>query len=105
MKFVKNMNLDYVEPAGGKILYDGVYLSVEDCVEARYWKQNGHLGNPDICSLPRAADITELLKQNNIPISGYDPAKEKMASLSERKRQLISLKKIRSPIPIHTLIV
>ena len=53
MKFVKNMNLDYVEPAGGKNLYDGVDLSVEDCVEARYWKQNGHLGNPDICSLPR----------------------------------------------------
>ena len=104
MKFVKNMNLDYVEPAGGKNLYDGVDLSVEDCVEARYWKQNGHLGNPDICSLPRAADITELLKQNNIPISGYDPAKVKMASLSERKRQLISLKKIRYPIPFHSLI-
>ena len=30
MKFVKNMNLDYVEPAGGKNLYDGVDLSVED---------------------------------------------------------------------------
>lgn len=73
-------------------------------MEARYWKQNGHLGNPDICSLPRAADITELLKQNNIPISGYDPAKVKMASLSERKRQLISLKKIRYPIPFHSLI-
>lgn len=36
MKFVKNMNLDYVEPAGGKNLYDGVDLSVEDCVEARW---------------------------------------------------------------------
>ena len=104
MKFVKNMNLDYVEPAGGKNLYDGVDLSVEDCVEARYWKQNGHLGNPDICSLPRAADITELLKQNNIPISGYDQAKVKMVPLSERKRRLISLKKIRYPIPFHSLI-
>ena len=48
MKFVKNMNLDYVEPAGGKNLYDGVDLSVEDCggtlleAERTSWK-SGHL--------------------------------------------------------------
>lgn len=104
MKFVKNMNLDYVEPAGGKNLYDGVDLEAEDCVDARYWKQNGHPGNPDICALPRAADIAELLKQNNIPISGYDPAKIKIVPVSERKRQLVNLKKIRYPIPFHSLI-
>lgn len=104
MRFLMNMNLDYVEPAVGKNLYDGVDLGAEDCVEARYWKQNGYPGNPDICALPRAADINELLKQNNIPISGYDPAKVKMVPLSERKRQLSSLKKIRYPIPFHSLI-
>lgn len=104
MRFVKNMSLDYVEPAVGKNLYDGVDLGAEDCVEARYWKQNGYPGNPDICALPRAADINELFKQNNIPISGYDPAKVKMVPLSERKRRLISLKKIRYPIPFHSLI-
>lgn len=104
MRFVKNMSLDYVEPAVGKNLYDGVDLEAEDCVEARYWKQNGYPGNPDICALPRAADINELFKQNNIPIPGYDPAKVKMVPLSERKRRLISLKKIRYPIPFHSLI-
>ena len=104
MRFLKNMSLDYMEPVVGKNLYDGVDLEAEDCVEARYWKQNGYPGNPDICALPRAADINELFKQNNIPISGYDPAKVKMLPLSERKRRLISLKKIRYPIPFHSLI-
>ena len=66
MKFVKNMNLDYVEPAGGKNLYDGVDLSVEDCVEARYWKQNGHLGNPDIslnCSNRTISPFPDMTRQ------------------------------------------
>lgn len=46
-------------------------LEVEDCVEARYWKENGYPRNPDICALPRATKIEELIELNNIPITGY----------------------------------
>lgn len=67
MRFVKNMSLDYVEPAVGKNLYDGVDLEAEDCVEARYWKQNRYLGNPDICALPRAAGYQRTVQTKQYP--------------------------------------
>lgn len=104
MRFLKDMPLDYMETEESDNLYDDVDLTAEDCVEARYWKRNGNLGNPDICALPRAADVSELFSQNSIPIPGYDPAKVKTAPPYERKRQLIGLKRIRYPFPFHSLI-
>ena len=51
MRYRIEMNLNYVQLKKGDNLYDNVDLEVEDCVEARYWKENGYPGNPDILSL------------------------------------------------------
>ena len=48
MRYRIEMNLNYVQLKKGDNLYDNVDLEVEDCVEARYWKENGYPGNPDI---------------------------------------------------------
>lgn len=104
MRYRIEMNLNYVQLKKGDNLYDNVDLEVEDCVEARYWKENGYPGNPDICALPRATKIEELIELNNIPITGYKEKTARTAPLYERKRQLIKLKKIRYPFPFHSLI-
>lgn len=104
MRYRIEMNLNYVQLKKGDNLYDNVDLEVEDCVEARYWKENGYPRNPDICALPRATKIEELIELNNIPITGYKEKTARTAPLYERKRQLIKLKKIRYPFPFHSLI-
>lgn len=48
MRYRIEMNLNYVQLKKGDNLYDNVDLEVEDCVEARYWKENGYPGNPDV---------------------------------------------------------
>lgn len=104
MKYIKNFELPYLELNEEDNLYDDVDLAASDIVMAQYWKYNGHLGNPDICALPRPASKQEIQVHHNIPLTGYDEKEVEKMSVGERKRGILSLRDVRFPFPFHSRI-
>ena len=102
MNYLQKLDLIYADIPPGENLYDNLDLSVQDLVEAQYWTRNGHLGNPDICALPRPADVEEIKTQNSVPIAGYNRERMKDMPVYERKRNLFLLKTLRYPFPFHS---
>lgn len=103
MIYTKDLDLPYVELGENDNLYDNVDLEASDIVDARYWKRNGFVGNPDICALPRLSTAHELQVQNNVPLD-YDEKKIAEMSISERKWKILGLRNVRFPFPFHSRI-